>query len=162
MTVPAVVLYQPRIPPNAGNIIRLCANTGAALHFIEPLGFELDHARLRRAGLDYHEFALVHKHKSLQDYIITYRPQEIFALSAHGDVRYDQVAFGPADALIFGPETTGLTAAAWSEMPKARRLYIPMVNGSRSINLANSVAITLYEAWRQQHFAGAGGDRRAE
>lgn len=157
MTLPAVVLYQPQIPPNAGNIIRLCANTGAPLHLIEPLGFRLDDAQLRRAGLDYHEFTRVHQYNSLQDYIITCRPREIYGFSAHGSVRYDRVAYGAPDALVFGPETSGLTEDAWAAMPQAKRMYIPMLPASRSMNLANSVAVVLFEAWRQQDFAGAAG-----
>lgn len=154
MTLPAVVLYQPRIPPNAGNIIRLCANTGADLHFIHPLGFALDHRQLRRAGLDYHEFTRVHEHKSLQDYIASYRPADIFAFSAHGDTRYDAVRYSPTSALLFGPETTGLPDSLLATLDDVTRVRIPMCRESRSMNLANSVAVAVYEAWRQGGFEG--------
>ena len=154
MALPAVVLYQPRIPPNAGNIIRLCANTGANLHFIHPLGFRLDDAGLRRAGLDYHELANVREHESLQQYITTCCPQRIFAFSTRGGLRHDRVQYGADDALLFGPETTGLPRAALAQAPGAGLVRLPMLPGSRSMNLANSVAVAIFEAWRQVDFAG--------
>lgn len=155
MSLPAVVLYQPRIPPNAGNVIRLCANTGAKLHFIHPLGFSLDHAQLRRAGLDYHELASLYEHKSLEDFIATTRPRAIFAFSTRGAVTHDRIRYEASDALLFGPETCGLPAAELAGLVEDAWVRIPMLGGSRSMNLANSVAVAVYEAWRQQGFAGA-------
>lgn len=153
MTLPAVVLYQPEIPPNSGNIIRLCANTGAALHFIHPLGFRLDDRDLRRAGLDYAEFADIHEHNSLEEYRITIRPQRLFVFSASGETLYDTVSPRAGDALVFGGETRGLPAEVLAAVPPGQRLRIPMRAESRSMNLANSVAVAIYEAWRQQGFA---------
>jgi tRNA (cytidine/uridine-2'-O-)-methyltransferase len=152
-----VILYQPEIPPNTGNIIRLCANAGARLHLIEPLGFELDDRRLRRAGLDYHELAHVRVHAALEDCLKALRPARILALSTRGTVPYNRVCFVPGDdALLFGPETRGLPAEVLDAIPPTRRLRIPMHPANRSLNLSNAVAVVLYEAWRQQGFAGAG------
>jgi len=154
MTLPHIVLYQPRIPPNSGNIIRLCANTGAELHFVHPLGFALDDRQLRRAGLDYAEHARVHQHASLEGFLADVGPARVFALSARGSRRYSDVAFHGRDALLFGPETTGLPEEVLAGIEPHRRLRIPMRRGSRSMNLANSVAVVVYEAWRQTGFAG--------
>jgi tRNA (cytidine/uridine-2'-O-)-methyltransferase len=151
-----VVLYQPEIPPNTGNIIRLCANTGSALHLIRPLGFELDDRRLRRAGLDYREWATVTEHGSLQAFRTTVQPARSWAFSTRGSRGYDSVAFGAGDAFLFGPETRGLPETLLEELGDAAVLRLPMVAGSRSLNLANTVAVVVYEAWRQQGFSGAG------
>lgn len=152
-----VVLFQPEIPPNTGNVIRLCANSGAALHLVRPLGFELDHAKLRRAGLDYHEFARVAVHDDLAAFVATARPRRLFALSTRGTVRYDTVAFADGDAFLFGPETRGLPQDVLDGIDAAQRLRLPMRPGNRSLNLSNSVAVVVYEAWRQTGFAGAAG-----
>lgn len=149
-----VVLYQPEIPPNTGNVIRLCANTGAQLHLVRPLGFELDDARLRRAGLDYHEYATLSVHDDLAACIRTVRPTRLFALSTRGPVRYDQVRFAVGDALLFGAETRGLPAEVLESIPAERRLRLPMRPDNRSLNLSNAVAVVVYEAWRQAGFAG--------
>ncbi len=150
-----VVLYQPEIPPNTGNIIRLCANTGSRLHLIRPLGFELDDARLRRAGLDYHEWAQIEVHDSFVDFTTTVRPDRLYAVSTRGGQRYDAVAFLPWDAFLFGPETKGLPAAVLEGLPAERRLRLPMRPGQRSLNLSNAVAVLVYEAWRQSGYTGA-------
>ncbi len=151
-----VVLYQPEIAPNTGNIIRLCANTGASLHLIQPLGFELDDARLRRAGLDYHEYVSVLVHPDLaacrSDLPAGTR---VFAISTHGRRRPDQATFRAGDALLFGPESRGLPAVLLQHTPPEYRLRIPMRPDSRSLNLSNAVAVTVYEAWRQLNFDGA-------
>jgi tRNA (cytidine/uridine-2'-O-)-methyltransferase len=147
-----VVLYQPEIPPNTGNIIRLCANTGSALHLIHPLGFELDDSRLRRAGLDYREFAAVHEHESLEAFMRTQHPPAIWALSTRGTRSYTAVSYRPGDALLFGPETRGLPAEMLAALGQQAVLRLPMVAGSRSLNLSNTVAVVVYEAWRQQGF----------
>ena len=149
-----VILFEPEIPPNTGNIIRLCANTGATLHLIEPLGFELDDARLRRAGLDYHEFADIHRYESLDDCLGKLPGSRVFALSARGGQRYDQVRFQPDDAFLFGPETRGLPADLLATMSPEQRLTLPMRPGQRSLNLSNAVAVTVFEAWRQLNFPG--------
>lgn len=151
-----IVLYQPEIPPNTGNIIRLCANTGFNLHLIEPLGFDLDDKRLRRAGLDYHEFSSVRTHKHWKDYLAEFKPARVFAISTKGRCCYSNVSYQPGDALVFGPETRGLGDAFRQALPKEHILRIPMQPGSRSLNLSNSVAILVYEAWRQMDFIGAG------
>lgn len=147
-----VVLYQPEIPPNTGNIIRLCANTGATLHLIHPLGFVLDDKRLRRAGLDYHEFAGIREHHSLEDFLDAVKPANVYGLSTRGTRSYAEVAFRPGDALLFGPESRGLPEPVRNGLPPGHLLRIPMAPGSRSLNLSNAAAILLYEAWRQQGF----------
>lgn len=150
-----IVLYEPEIPANTGNIIRLCANTGAHLHLIQPLGFTLDDKKLRRAGLDYHEWAQVKVHPSLFDCIAALKPERIFALTTKGTVRVSDVAYQSNDVLLFGPETRGLPAAVLTDVGAEHCLYLPMRAISRSLNLSNAVAIVLYEAWRQLEFAGA-------
>jgi tRNA (cytidine/uridine-2'-O-)-methyltransferase len=152
-----VVLFEPRIPPNTGNVIRLCANTGARLHLVDPL-FALDEARVRRAGLDYHELADVTVHPDLADVrTVLHEPDHRwFATSARGGRPPSQVALGPGDVFLFGPEPTGLPADVLAAFPEDRRLRLPMVPGNRSLNLANAVAVVVYEAWRQNGFAGAG------
>lgn len=149
-----VVLYQPEIPPNTGNIIRLCANTGFRLHLIEPLGFELDDQRLRRAGLDYHEFAELKIHANYQSFLTTVQPERVLALSTKGKSNYSNCQFQPGDALLFGPETRGLPAEILTTLPEDQVLRLPMLPDSRSLNLANTVAIVVYEAWRQMRFNG--------
>lgn len=147
-----VVLFEPEIPPNTGNIIRLCANMGCDLHLIHPLGFQLDEKKLRRAGLDYHEFANVTEHQSYQAMLETLKPQRIFACSTKGRTNYDAPTFQPEDTFIFGPETRGLPKTVLDQYEVSHVLRIPMIESSRSINLANSVGIILYEAWRQLEF----------
>lgn len=147
-----VVLYQPEIPPNTGNIIRLCANTGCYLHLIEPLGFILDDKRLRRAGLDYHTYTQVQRHSNLTQFVESIQPGRILAISTRGQQRYDQVAFQAGDALLFGPETRGLPQAVLDDLPPEQRVRIPMQAGQRSLNLSNAVAVLVYEAWRQMEF----------
>ena len=149
-----VVLYQPEIPPNTGNVIRLCANTGARLHLIEPLGFSMDDARLRRAGLDYHEWASVRTWPSLEAFRADRNPGRLFALSTRGAQRYDATRFAADDALVFGPETRGLPQELLESLPPSQRLRLPMRPGGRSLNLSNSVAVVVYEAWRQFGFEG--------
>ena len=150
-----VVLYQPEIPPNTGNVIRLCANAGAALHLVEPLGFPIDHARMRRAGLDYREFMDLRVHPSLGAFLDTVRPTRLFAFSAKAATRFDRIDYAPGDALMFGPETRGLPAEVLEAIPEAQHLRLPMRPRNRSLNLSNAVAIAVYEAWRQQGFAGS-------
>ena len=150
-----IVLYQPEIPPNTGNIIRLCANTGSHLHVVHPLGFELDDKRLRRAGLDYHEFASVLQHQNLNDCLASMPNQRVFALSTRGRQRYDKVSYQAGDIFLFGPETRGLPQEALDSLPADQRLRLPMLNGQRSLNLSNTAAIMLYEAWRQMDFPEA-------
>lgn len=148
----SLILYQPEIPPNTGNIIRLCANTGTKLHLIRPLGFELDEPRLKRAGLDYREFADVEVHASLDDCLAGISPRMVYALSTRGKTIHSAPTFAAGDAFLFGPETRGLPAAILESMPAAQRLRIPMRKGSRSLNLSNAAAIVIYEAWRQLNF----------
>ncbi|WP_198245604.1 tRNA (uridine(34)/cytosine(34)/5-carboxymethylaminomethyluridine(34)-2'-O)-methyltransferase TrmL [methane-oxidizing endosymbiont of Gigantopelta aegis] len=150
-----IVLYQPEIPANTGNIIRLCANTGAQLHLIHPLGFVLDDKRLRRAGLDYHEWVNIHQYASLDDYLEKASPKRLFALSTKGRTVYSHVEFESGDAFIFGPETRGLPESFLAHLESDRTLYLPMKAQSRSLNLSNTVGIVLYEAWRQMGFDGA-------
>lgn len=147
-----VALYEPEIPPNTGNVIRLCANTGARLHLIRPLGFELDDRRLRRAGLDYHEWARVVVHDDLGRCLDELSPARVYAFSTRGTRSAFDAVFGPGDLLLFGPETRGLPADVLSAVPADQRLRIPMVPGSRSINLSNAVAVAVFEAWRQMQF----------
>ena len=149
-----VVLYQPEIPPNTGNIIRICANTGANLHLIRPLGFDWDDKRMRRAGLDYHDFTCVTLHDSLAACQQQLHTNRWFAMTTKSSRNFAEVAFNTQDALLFGPETQGLPDELLARWPEDRKLRIPMQASSRSINLANSVAITLYEAWRQRDYDG--------
>lgn len=150
-----IALLEPEIPPNTGNIIRLCANTGCQLHLIEPLGFELDDKRLRRAGLDYHEFAAVKTHDNLEACLAAVQPQRVFALSTKGTRNFSEVAFEPGDLFLFGPESRGLPAAVRESLPQDQVLRIPMRPDSRSLNLSNSAAVLIFEAWRQQGYAGS-------
>lgn len=148
-----VVLFEPEIPPNTGNIIRLCANCGSTLHLIHPLGFELDDKRLRRAGLDYREFVGVREHASLAEFLSEVAPKRLYACTTRGAHPYAEVAYQPGDALLFGPETRGLPQAVLDELSPEQRIRIPMLPENRSLNLSNAVAVILYEAWRQQGFA---------
>ena len=150
-----VLLYQPEIPPNTGNVIRLCANTGCELHLVEPLGFTLDDARLRRAGLDYHEFADIRVHPSLDACLAALGGPRVFASRPRGPPPPDQVCFQHGDALLFGPESRGLPDAVVASVPEAQRLRLPMRPGQRSLNLSNAVAVAVFEAWRQHGFDGA-------
>lgn len=153
-----VVLFQPEIPPNTGNVIRLCANTGAALHLIAPLGFALNDAKVRRAGLDYREWARVECHDSLESFMAAALPARLLAFSTRGTRRYTAVRYQLGDALLFGPETRGLPEDVLAELGPDRVLRIPMTAQSRSLNLSNAVAVVVYEAWRQLGFSGAGRD----
>jgi tRNA (cytidine/uridine-2'-O-)-methyltransferase len=151
-----VILFEPEIPPNTGNIIRLTANSGARLHLVEPLGFDLSDRQLRRAGLDYHDLAHVTIHR---DWIMCrahLSGRRMFALSTRGTERYDRIAYRAGDVLLFGSETRGLPAGVLATLPPERRLRVPMRPGNRSINLSNTVALVVYEGWRQNGFAGAG------
>lgn len=151
-----VVLYQPRIPPNTGNVIRLCANTGSRLHLVEPLGFVLDEARVRRAGLDYHDMAVVTVHPSWPAVRRALADHRWFATTARAGGSPYEVPLLAGDVLLFGPEPTGLPEEVLAEFGPDRRLRLPMLPGNRSLNLSNAVAVTVYEAWRQNGFAGAG------
>ena len=145
-----VVLYQPEIAPNTGNIIRLCANTGLSLHLIKPLGFELDDRRLKRAGLDYAEWQRIHEHDSLRAFVQTQNPERLLAFTTKGRQGYADITYERGDALLFGPETRGLPEKVLESASK--RIRIPMHPGSRSLNLSNAVAVACYEAWRQHGF----------
>lgn len=150
-----VILYEPEIPPNTGNIIRLCANAGACLHLIEPLGFALRDRELNRAGLDYHEYTSVRTHASLAACLSLLAAPQVHAFSTHGRASLDEAQFSPGGALLFGPETRGLPEAVLATLDPARIVRIPMRPTSRSLNLSNAVAIALYTAWRQHDYAGA-------
>lgn len=150
-----VVLYQPEIPPNTGNIIRLCANTGARLHLVEPLGFTLEDRALKRAGLDYHEYAEVQTHASFAACMALLSPPACFAFSTRGTQPLAGVSFPTGSALVFGAETSGLPPAVFEQVPPACRVRLPMRPASRSLNLSNAVAVVVYEAWRQHAYAGA-------
>lgn len=149
-----ILLYQPEIPPNTGNIIRLCANSGARLHLIRPLGFDLADRQLRRAGLDYHEYAAMQVHDSLEAALAMIAPRRLFALSTRNSTRYDQAEYAAGDAFLFGPETRGLPDEVLASVPADQRLRLPMQPGNRSLNLSNAVAVVVFEAWRQCDFAG--------
>ena len=150
-----VVLYQPEIPPNTGNVIRLSANCGARLHLIEPLGFELDEKRVRRAGLDYHELATVRTWPTLEACQTTLATQRWFAISTRGSQRYDTIEYQAGDVFLFGPETRGLPQSVLDAHPSERRIRIPMMANNRSLNLSNAVAVIVFEAWRQRGFLNA-------
>jgi tRNA (cytidine/uridine-2'-O-)-methyltransferase len=150
-----VVLFQPEIPPNTGNVMRLCANAGARLHLIEPLGFTLEDRQLRRAGLDYREWVDVRVHGSLETYLEAVRPARLYACSTRGNEPYTGPCYAPGDAFLFGPETRGLPLATLETIPPGRRIHLPMCPNNRSLNLSNAVAVVVFEAWRQNGFAGA-------
>jgi len=156
-----VVLVHPEIPPNTGNVIRLCANTGAALHLVEPLGFSLDETRLRRAGLDYHEYTRLTVHASWEALLASRQPRRLFALTTEGRASPYDTRFEPGDWLVFGCETRGLPAAILGQFPPEQRLRLPMRPDNRSLNLSNAVAVTVFEAWRQFGFEGAAPPRSA-
>ncbi len=147
-----VILYQPEIPPNSGNIIRLCANTGARLHMVKPLGFTLEDKQLLRAGLDYHEFASLTVHESWGECVGQFQTRRLFTVSTKGTQRYDLVNYLEDDVFVFGPETRGLPPEILGSVGPDRRIRVPMVKGSRSLNLSNAVAVVVYEAWRQLDF----------
>ena len=147
-----IALFEPEIPPNTGNIIRLCANTGAALHLIEPLGFKLEDKQLKRAGLDYHEYANLTLHKNWADFKLAMAGKRLFAITTKGSQHYTNVKFETNDVFVFGPETRGLPEEIRNELAPEHRLRLPMLPDSRSLNLSNSAAVLLYEAWRQLDF----------
>jgi tRNA (cytidine/uridine-2'-O-)-methyltransferase len=159
-----IVLVQPEIPPNTGNVIRLAANTGCRLHLIEPLGFSMDDKHMRRAGLDYHEYAELKRHANWQAFIGTEKPDttRLFAMTTRGSRHLYEVAFQSGDWLVFGSETKGLDAALRESFAPAQRLRLPMQADQRSLNLSNAVAVTVFEAWRQHNFAGASGFSNAD
>jgi len=150
----SLILYEPEIPPNTGNVIRLCANTGVALHLIEPLGFDLEEKKLRRAGLDYREFVSVTTHASLRECLHALGDPRLFALSTRGFTWHDAPRYRKGDAFLLGPETRGLPAEILEALPPEQRLRLPMRADSRSLNLANTAAVIVYEAWRQLRFTG--------
>jgi tRNA (cytidine/uridine-2'-O-)-methyltransferase len=156
-----VILFRPEIPPNTGNLIRLCANVGATLHLVHPLGFTIDDARVRRAGLDYHEMACVREHADLPACLAAASPVRLFALTTRASRSVYDVAFAAGDAFLFGPETSGLPAELLATFAPDTRLKIPMRAGNRSLNLSNAAAVTVYEAWRQLGFAGSADVRSA-
>tara|TARA_R110002096_G_scaffold36972_3_gene102962 strand:- start:8 stop:466 length:459 start_codon:yes stop_codon:yes gene_type:complete len=149
-----IVLFEPEIPPNTGNIMRLVANTGCRLHLIEPLGFELEDKQLRRAGLDYREWADVVRHQSYENFTKNCQFNDLYAFTTKAKRIYSDARFAPDDALLFGPESRGLPAKILESLDQQKKLKLPMVDDSRSLNLSNTVSIALYEAWRQQDFAG--------
>jgi tRNA (cytidine/uridine-2'-O-)-methyltransferase len=150
-----VILYQPEIPPNTGNIIRLCANTGCQLHLIKPLGFTLEDKQLLRAGLDYHEFAQLRVYENLPDCLATLDPARVFACTTKGAQPFHDVHYQSGDAFIFGPESRGLPADVLERLTSGQRVRLPMLPDNRSLNLSNTVAVAIFEAWRQCDFAGA-------
>jgi len=150
-----VVLFQPQIPPNTGNIIRLCANSGFRLHLIEPLGFDFDDKKLRRAGLDYHEFTAVKRHKNFADFVKNEQPKRILAVTTKTDNYYGDIDFTEGDYLLFGSETAGLPEEVRVQIPDQDKIRIPMLKDSRSMNLSNATAVIVYEAWRQLGFINA-------
>jgi len=152
-----VILFQPEIPPNTGNVIRLCANTGCRLHLIEPLGFDLSEPQLRRAGLDYHDLAVLETHASLAACLAKLQPPRLLVVETGGAQRHTDVQYQLRDALLFGRETSGLPAEVLTSVPREQHLCIPMRPGNRSLNLSNSVAVVVFEAWRQLSFAGSDG-----
>ena len=149
-----LILYQPEIPPNTGNVIRLCANAGVSLHLVEPLGFDLEEKKLRRAGLDYREFASVTTHGSLEECLQALGQPRVFALSTRGTTRHDRPRYRAGDTFLLGPETRGLPQAVLDALPEGQRLRLPMRPGNRSLNLSNAAAVIVFEAWRQLDFEG--------
>ena len=149
-----IVLYQPEIPPNTGNIIRLCANTGCGLHLVKPLGFSLDDKQLQRAGLDYHEYATVETHENWDACLRHFSGRRMFALTTRGSARYSEIVFQAGDVFVFGPETRGLPEEILARFEADKRVRLPMRPTSRSLNLSNTVAGVVYEAWRQTGFDG--------
>lgn len=147
-----VVLFEPEIPPNTGNVMRLCANTGARLSLIHPLGFEINDKQLRRAGMDYRDVADVKEYQNFDDFLATEKPNRVYAFSRFAKNNYAEVSYTDGDALVFGPETRGLPADIMQLLPEQQHILIPMKEGNRSLNLSNSVAVAVYEAWRQHDF----------
>lgn len=152
----AVVLVHPEIPPNTGNVIRLCANTGTPLHLVEPLGFSMDDRQVKRAGLDYHEMANVTVHPDWAACVSAFAGRRLFAFTTRGSRRFDEVAYRPEDVFVFGAETAGLPAGMLEAFPPDCRIRLPMAPGNRSLNLSNAVAVAVFEAWRQAGYPGAG------
>ena len=150
-----VVLFQPQIPPNTGNIIRLCANSGFRLHLIEPLGFDFDDKKLRRAGLDYHEFTAVKRHKNFSEFLTSEQPPRVLAVTTKATNYYGDVQYKTGDYLLFGSETSGLPEEVRVQIPDEQKIRIPMIKDSRSMNLSNATAVVIYEAWRQLGFEGS-------
>jgi len=149
-----LILFQPEIPPNTGNIIRVCANTGTTLHLVHPLGFELSDRKLRRAGLDYHEFTAISEHDSLEACLQVLEGRRVFALSTRGVRMFSEPDYQPGDVFLLGPETRGLPTAVLDDLPTDQIVRIPMRPDNRSLNLSNAASVLLYEAWRQQGFEG--------
>lgn len=149
-----IILYQPEIPPNTGNIIRLSANTGCRLHLVKPLGFSLDDKQLQRAGLDYHEYAALEPHENWEECLSRFVGRRMFALTTKGSKRHSEIAFRRDDVFVFGPETRGLPAEVLAQFEENRRIRLPMLPTSRSLNLSNAVAVVVFEAWRQIGFEG--------
>lgn len=155
-----VVLVEPEIPPNTGNIIRLCANTGAQLHLVEPLGFPLDDSKMRRAGLDYHDYVTMKVHQNWQAFLDSFSaeqpldPERMFAMTTHGSTTFSSLAFLPGDVFVFGSETKGLESSLRESFPSTQRIRLPMRPDNRSLNLSNTVAVVVYEAWRQNAYTG--------
>lgn len=149
-----IILFQPEIPPNTGNSIRLAANTGCTLHLVKPLGFNLSDAQLRRAGMDYSEIADTRIHENWEDCLAALGNARLFALSTRGSTRHDKVTYQAGDAFVFGPETRGLPQDMLEALPTEQRIRVPLVPGNRSLNLSNTVALVVYEAWRQLDFSG--------
>jgi tRNA (cytidine/uridine-2'-O-)-methyltransferase len=150
-----IVLFQPEIPPNTGNIIRLAANTGTTLHLVKPLGFPLDDAKMRRAGLDYHEYATMRVHENWEDCCSELAGHRFFAATTKASCRYDTLAYQPGDVFVFGPETRGLPDDMLAGFASENRIRLPMLPDNRSLNLSNAVAVTIFEAWRQNGFTGS-------
>ncbi len=152
-----LILFEPEIPPNTGNIIRLCANSGTTLNLVEPLGFTLEDRQLARAGLDYHEYANVVVHRNWDSCLARFDGRRLFAFTTKGKTRYDKIDYGKGDAFLFGPESRGLPEAILHSFPEENRVRIPMLPHSRSLNLSNSAAVVIYEAWRQNEYLGGIG-----
>ncbi len=150
-----IVLFEPEIPPNTGNIIRLCANSGVTLNLVEPMGFRLEDKQLIRAGLDYHEFASIHVHPDWESCLSKFEGRRLFAFTTKAKNRYDKVAYRPGDVFVFGPESRGLPEHILGAFPEERKIRIPMLPHSRSLNLSNAAAVAIFEAWRQQCFEGS-------
>ncbi|MBY0579253.1 MAG: tRNA (cytidine(34)-2'-O)-methyltransferase [Burkholderiales bacterium] len=149
-----IILFEPEIPPNTGNIIRLCANSGTGLNLVEPLGFKLEDKQLLRAGLDYHEFARIKVHPDWESCMNHFENRRLFAVTTKGAVRHDSLAYSPGDVFVFGPESRGLPDEILRTFPHEHRIRIPMLPQSRSLNLSNSAAVLIFEAWRQTGFEG--------
>ncbi len=150
-----IILYNPQIPPNTGNIVRLCANTGSKLHLIRPLGFDLDVKSFRRAGLDYHCFSQVFEYENIDDCLNDLKPENYYAITKFGKINYSEVEYNENDVLIFGSETNGLPDEFLNKISYKSKLFIPMIKKSRSLNLSNAVSIVVYEAWKKVKFKGS-------